>query len=241
MVSAAVVVQAVLQAAQAAAGGGPGGTLVASSGGGGAALGGAIFVQNGASLIVAGGTFSGDDVIAGAGNGAGAAVGSDLFLMTPNPDLDPQPTYTFAPDAGHTLTFNGTIADDSAGSLPGGSYTAGSGAGASIFMSGAGTVVYTASHDYSYSGPTTVANGVLQVDGTVSHSAITVKGVGLLDGTGTVGAVTVLEGGVLAPGDGGIGTLNTTGNVTFSFIPSDPDVPPPDPGSFAVDIGTTTQ
>jgi len=215
-------------------GGGQGGALVASSGGGGAALGGAIFVRDGASLIIAGGAFSGDDVTAGAGNGAGAATGSDLFLMSSSTG-----TYTFAPIAGQSLIFNGSIADDSAAGLPGGSYTAGSAGGASISIIGEGKVVYTAGHTYSYAGPTKVTNGTLQVDGTVSASAITVQGVGTLDGTGAVQAITVLEGGVLSPGVAGIGTLTANGNVTFQFIPADPNTPPPDPGSFVVDVGNT--
>lgn len=78
----------------------------------------------------------------GSGASPGAAAGSDLFLMTG--------TTTILAPAGQTLAIVGTIADDSAGSLPGGSmsgaatgYTAGTGTGAAlqIAATGGGSVV----------------------------------------------------------------------------------------------------
>src|SRR6185295_4696297 len=107
-----------------------------------------------------------------------------------------------------------TIADDSAASLTGGSFTPGSSAGAPVFISGLGTVVYTAGHIYSYAGTTTVSNGILRVNGTLSNSAIVLNGTGTLDGDGTVGTVSQ-SGGTVAPGANGVGTLHT-GSVSFS-------------------------
>jgi hypothetical protein len=197
--------------------GGPGGGQAGpgpnGGGGGGAALGGAIFVRDGASLTIGGGTFTGSAVAHGTGGATGgtigAEIGSDLFLMT-----SATSTYTFAPASGETLTFNGTIADDSAASLSGGTFTPGTGTGAQVFISGPGTVVYTAGHIYSYSGTTTVTNGILRVNGTLSNSAILVSGTGTLDGDGFVGTVSQ-SGGTVAPGVNGVGTLHT-GNISFS-------------------------
>jgi autotransporter-associated beta strand protein len=63
----------------------------------------------------------------------------------------------------------------------------------------------------TYTGPTTISNGVLAVNGSLAAgSPVTVAG-GVLAGTGTVrGPVTVQSAGTLAPGSGGIGTLTLT-------------------------------
>jgi autotransporter-associated beta strand protein len=74
---------------------------------------------------------------------------------------------------------------------------------------GAGSLTLTANH--SYSGATTISNGTLAVNGSLAAgSPVTVVG-GSLGGTGTVGGpVSILAGGTLAPGSGGIGTLTLT-------------------------------
>ena len=210
-------------------------STVSGGGGGGAALGGAIFVRDGASLTLGSGAFNTSVATAGGGSGAGGgggSAGSDLFLMSSLTS-----NYTFAPAIGQTLTFNGTIADDSAAALPGGAYTAGTGAGAQVSITGEGTVVYTAGHVYSYAGATIVSNGLLRVNGTLSNSALTISGIGTVDGTGTIGQVTVLEGGKLAPGAGGAGTLHS-GNLRF-FDPADIDHLLA-PGILAIQLGGTS-
>ena len=71
----------------------------------------------------------------------------------------------------------------------------------------------------TYTGPTTVAGGALQVDGSLaSSSAVTVQDGGTLSGIGSVGSVTVSAGGQIAPGDapGSIGTLTFNGNLTLN-------------------------
>ncbi|QOZ33580.1 autotransporter domain-containing protein [Bradyrhizobium sp. CCBAU 53421] len=125
---------------------------MAGSAGGGAAFGGAVFVRAGASLTVGDGTFGSSAVTGSQGGNAGAAAGSDLFLSSGT-------TTTFNPTG--TLTLSGTIADDSAASLPTGQgYTAGTGAGAAVAISG-GTVIMTGAN--TYSGGTTVNSGTLQL------------------------------------------------------------------------------
>jgi autotransporter-associated beta strand protein len=69
----------------------------------------------------------------------------------------------------------------------------------------------------TYTGPTTVPNGTLQVNGALdASSAVTVNSNGILAGTGTVnGAVTVDAGGTLAPG-ASIGTLTLNGGLILN-------------------------
>ncbi len=72
-----------------------------------------------------------------------------------------------------------------------------------------GTGALTMSGNSStYSGTTTVNNGLLTVNGDLSNSAMTVNASGTLGGTGTVGPTTI--NGTMAPGNS-IGTLNVNG------------------------------
>jgi autotransporter-associated beta strand protein len=71
----------------------------------------------------------------------------------------------------------------------------------------------------TYSGPTTVANGTLAINGRIL-SPVTVQNGGVLTGAGTIltNNVTALTvGGILDPGRvGGIGALSVTGSVVFA-------------------------
>jgi uncharacterized protein YhjY with autotransporter beta-barrel domain len=140
--------------------GGNGAVGTPAQGGGGAGLGGAIFVQPGGQLIITGNNpFTGSSTTAGTGSNAGAAVGSDLFLVT-------GATTTIAPGTGNTITFNGTIADDSLGSLPmGAGYSYGNGAGAAIAFGATGAAGGTVNllGVNTYSGGTTISNNVTVV------------------------------------------------------------------------------
>ena len=66
----------------------------------------------------------------------------------------------------------------------------------------------------SYTGPTTISQGKLTVDGWLTNSAVTVNG-GTLGGTGHLGSVTVNAGGTLAPGDPQ-GVLHLSGNLVLA-------------------------
>jgi subtilase-type serine protease len=66
----------------------------------------------------------------------------------------------------------------------------------------------------SFSGTTTVAGGALIVNGYHGNSAVMIEDGAWLGGSGTVGALSVQSGAVVAPGNS-IGTLHVTKNVTF--------------------------
>ena len=76
--------------------------------------------------------------------------------------------------------------------------------GNGITKIGAGTAVFNfASPGVSgfYTGPTTVSQGTLLVNGSMPSSAFVVNNGGTLGGVGTVGAITVNSGGTVSPGD----------------------------------------
>ncbi len=87
-----------------------------------------------------------------------------------------------------------------------------------IIKAGQGTMWLAAQN--TYSGITTVNEGILQVlgPGTLLNSPITINS-GLLDGTGTVGAVTVGSSGVLLAGDYSTNTpgILSTGSLQFNY------------------------
>ncbi|WP_373019551.1 autotransporter domain-containing protein, partial [Thiomicrorhabdus sp.] len=66
----------------------------------------------------------------------------------------------------------------------------------------------------TYSGDTTINDGILSVNGSAANSRAIVNTSGTLGGSGTIGGIS-LNGGTLAPGNS-IGTLNVAGDVDFS-------------------------
>jgi len=107
-----------------------------------------------------------------------------------------------------------------------------SGAGA-LGKSGSGTVALAGVN--TYSGATTVSAGKLTVNGSIADSATTVASGATLSGAGTVGAVTILSGGIVAPGNN-TGTLSTGsetwesgGHYKWEINDADGDYPAGDP------------
>ena len=135
-----------------------------SGGGGGSGYGGAVFVRNGASLTVTGNSvFFNNSSLGGSSNNggaAGSAAGSDLFMMTGS-------TVTFSPGLNNTITFYGTIADDSASSIGSASYAAGE--GASVQITGGGLVQFLGSN--TYSGSTMIGGATLEATDGVGINA----------------------------------------------------------------------
>ncbi|MGC1777434.1 MAG: autotransporter domain-containing protein, partial [Xanthobacteraceae bacterium] len=120
--------------------------------GGGDGYGGAIFVNSTGTLVLTGNsTFSGNNAYGGSsldGGVAGGGAGTDLFMMT-------GATVQIAPGAGNTITFNGTIADNSISSI---GTANGAGTGASL-TTYAGLTVFNGVD--TYSGQTIINGGAL--------------------------------------------------------------------------------
>jgi autotransporter-associated beta strand protein len=202
--------------------GGFGGGDGAGRGGGGLGAGGAIFVQQGGSLTLAGPlTINGNSVTAGTGANNGSAFGSGVFLQGNG-------TLTFSPGAGDSQTVSDVIADQTGSGgtgLNAGSYA--------LAKSGAGTT--TLSGNNLYSGGTALNAGTLAVGsntalgtgtltfagGTTLQAAaggLTLANAMTLNGTDTVdsqGNALSLSGPL--SGTGGLtkigsGTLTLTGN-----------------------------
>ena len=176
-------------------GGSYGGDADATGGGGGAALGGAIFVNQGGTLILNNTSISESELIAGEGAGTagdGSAKGESIFLN--GSDL------TLQADSGETHTISQTISDSFLET----------GISSNVTKAGAGTVILNGDQDYN--GLTTVNDGTLLINGSILGD--------VLVSSGTLGGDLTTSGSIfsadrLAAGNS-IGTM-TTGGDLFSF------------------------
>lgn len=73
-----------------------------------------------------------------------------------------------------------------------------------------GASIWTLTGSGDFSGPTSINQGALIVNGSLANSAVTVASGGRLGGAGTVGATTLAAGGRITPGNS-IGTLTVNG------------------------------
>src|ERR1051326_924360 len=104
----------------------------------------------------------------------------------------------------NSTTFGGTITDTFSEYDGSGTGTTGP---LNVVKNGSATLTLTGAS--TYTGTTTVNNGTLQVDGSLSSSLVFVQSGATLSGTGTIGGpVTFQNGGTLAPGDSGPGVLS---------------------------------
>ena len=151
---------------------GGGSSSTYGGGGGGLGAGGDIFVQQGGTLILAGGTLGAGTVAGGSGtnNSAaseGSAFGSGIFIQG-NQSL------TLSPGNGQTETITGVIADMSG--------SGGNGSG-SLIMDGAGTLVLSADNtpgSSSDAGHAGFTGGITIENGTVDLAAVGAAGSGAI-------------------------------------------------------------
>ena len=179
------------------AGGFGGGKANDNLGGGGLGAGGDIFVQQGASLTLEGGSFSGGSVTSGTGANPGGAYGAGLFIQG-------NQTITLAASAGQTLTIDDAIADQTGANDP--SHSAGV---VSVQVSGGGRVVLDAADTFT-GGTTIVGGGTLEL---AHNNAL--GSAGLLP-IGAGGGSLIVDAGVTVPGGGSILVYGSGGATTVS-------------------------
>ena len=135
----------------------PGGSAgTGGGGGGGLGAGGDIFIVQGGTLTISGGTLADGTATGGAGAGGaggGQGYGSGIFLQG-----NQSVTFGTGQTNGQTTTINGAISDQT-GSDTGNLYNS-PGAG-SVIIAGAGTVVLGGASNYT--GGTTVQGGTLSI------------------------------------------------------------------------------
>ena len=114
-----------------------------------------------------------------------------------------------------TTTGSVVTADSSDGDFTVASVVADVGGATSFVKSGTGTTNLKATN--TYTGTTSVNAGNLVVNGNISTSSLTtVNGTATLSGTGVTGAMTIASAGTLAPGVGGIESLDVNGDLTLA-------------------------
>lgn len=120
----------------------------------------------------------------------------------------------YAIGAGNTLVVGGNNLSTEVSGVIADSCGCGPGAG-SLEKIGSGTL--TLSGTNVYTGTTTVNGGVLEVDGSIASSGLTVVNAGgALTGVGTVGGTMIANGGIFLPGNGTPGTsITVSGNLAF--------------------------
>ncbi len=152
-------------------------------------------VRNG--LVLNGGTINGSGANADWGgmylkSTSVTAGGNAVSNVSVDTALDSVITMTV--QAGSQLNYSGTLHNRI-------------GTAGGISKAGEGTMMVSGNH--SYTGATFVTSGTLVINGNISTSSTTVQSGGILGGSGTVGAVIVLAGGELAPGNSP-GVLSTS-------------------------------
>jgi autotransporter-associated beta strand protein len=165
--------------------------------------GGSLAIEGGTETLTGANTYTGGTLLAGGTLviGNNSALGTGVLAMSPGTTLSflnggnftvPNPiTITgdpsFTPPSGTAQTISGVISN---GSSPG-----------TLDMSGGGALVLSGAN--TYTGPTNVGSGILDVTGSIASSSLTTVGGGAtLTGDGAVGATQINSGGVFVPGSG---------------------------------------
>ncbi|WP_411183814.1 autotransporter domain-containing protein [Pseudomonas sp.] len=181
---------------------------------------GSLSAATGSTIVLNAGLTVGDTAdttVAGAISGIGALTkaGAGTLLLSGGNTYSGGTTVSAGTLRGSTASLQGNILNNALldfDQAADGVYAGVMSGTGSLVKSGAGAL--TLSGVSSYSGATTVADGLLTVNGSIANSATTINTGGALGGSGTFGSIS-LNGGSLAPGNS-IGTMNVAGNVDFS-------------------------
>jgi len=198
------------------------------AGSGGLGAGGAIFVQQGGTLLVAGplslrGNIVGGGTVAGGGamvsatayGAPGFAFGSGIFFQGSDGSDGGAGQLQFAPAQGETETIDDILADQT------GSGGTGTNAGAwGVMLNGAGMLELDGAN--TYSGGTVVSSGTLRsgngAGSATGSGSVTIAAGAALTGAGALaGSLQARPGAILAPGNGSaLGTLSVGGDLTWN-------------------------
>ncbi|MCB1109596.1 MAG: autotransporter domain-containing protein, partial [Chlamydiia bacterium] len=191
-------------------GGGGGQTHTGQSGkgGGGAAMGGAIFIQNGADLIIRTGiSFNSSTLTPGTGANYGTAKGTDVFMMS-------EGSITV-----ENLSINSTVPNPIESDIGAGGGDPSIGG---LTLDTGNTAIFSLNGANTYTGSTTINSGALNLQGSVI-TPVTLNN-GIFTGNASLipnGAVAntgnlTVNGGTVAPGGFSFGTINVGNNLTFT-------------------------
>ena len=208
-----------------------GASIVTLSGAGSVALGGQTLILSNASGTfsgviadggIGGGTggklaqTAGTETLTGANTYAGGTslsggtltIGNNSALGTGTLAIAPGTTLSFLSAGNFTIANNITISGDPTFTTPSGTtqtvsgVIANGGTAGALNMNGGGTLVLLAAN--TYTGPTNVNAGTLDVTGSIASSSLTTVASGAsLIGNGTVGSIQINSGGTFAPGTAG--------------------------------------
>jgi autotransporter-associated beta strand protein len=148
-----------------------------------------------------GGTLNAGTIASGTGVGSGAAVRTFTWNDGTIANLDASTDLTIGSSISFTLANTGTHRFSIGSGRSGSVASLLAGAGGTLEKTGGGTLVLSANN--TYTGATTVSAGTLLVNGNQSAAvgAVTVDLGATLGGSGTIGgAVSILGGGIVAPG-----------------------------------------
>ena len=163
-----------------------------------------------------GGTLNAGTIASGTGAGAGAAVRTFQWNNGTIANLDAGTDLTIGSGIAFTLASTGTHRFSIGSGRSGSVASVLAGAGGTLEKTGAGTLTLSANN--TYTGATTIAAGTLLVNGNQSAAvgAVTVDLGATLAGSGTIGgAVSILGGGIVAPGTSP-GTLTVANSFSLA-------------------------
>jgi autotransporter-associated beta strand protein len=171
--------------------------IISGTGGALTKIGTGTLTLSGANLHTGGTTISGGVLNVNSDSALGGSSGT--ITISNNATLQAGGTITAA-NRNLTVSTGGGQIDTNGNNIVVGGSINGSTAQA-LAKNGAGVLTFSGSGANTYNGTATVNAGTLLINTTLASATVSVENGGKLGGNGTVGAVTVKSGGILAPGN----------------------------------------